>query len=185
MNIRFISGLLIALLAACTAPRESFVAARSGVIGDSRAIHAARLVVHEASDGLVPVVIRGDPFAGRVVDPNAIVAGVLRLPPGFSRASFIQTAKAEEGRGGRLVLVFDAENPNLEVRQMCRDLDTVEVAEPDGRLRLSAAFCIGERAARGAVGATTRPQAMNEEFKGFLDHVLNEVFPFHGRLAEN
>ncbi len=183
MKISLTSGVLVALLAACTAPRENFVSARPGVIGDSRAIHAARLVLHEASDGLVPVVIRGDPFAGRVVDSNAIVAGALRLPPGFPRASFIQATKAEEGRGGRLVLVFDAENRNLEVRQMCQDLDAVEVAEADGRLRLSAAFCIGERAARGAVGATTRPQAMNEEFKGFLDRVLNEVFPIHGRLG--
>ncbi len=175
--------LLVGLLAACTAPRETFIAARPGVIGDSRANHAAQLVFHEASDGIVPVVIRGDPFAGRVVDPDAIVAEALRLPPGFPRASFIQAEKAEEGRGGRLVLVFDAENPNLEVRQMCQDLDAVEVGEADGRLRLSAAFCIGERVARGAVGATPRPQAMSEEFKGFLDRVLNEVFPFLGRLG--
>ena len=68
MKISLTSGVLVALLAACTAPRENFVSARPGVIGGSRAIHAARLVLHEASDGLVPVVIRGDPFAGRVVD---------------------------------------------------------------------------------------------------------------------
>ena len=95
MKIGLISGLLVTLLAACTAPRESFVAARPGVIGDSR--NSGHLVLHEASDGLVPVVIRGDPFAGRVVDSNAIVAGALRLPPGFPRASFIQTERAEEG----------------------------------------------------------------------------------------
>ncbi len=179
MNLRFLSGLLIALLAACTAPRESFVAARPGVIGDSR--NSGHLVLHEASDGLVPVVIRGDPFAGRLANPNALVADFLRLPPGFPRARFIQTANAEEGRGERLVLVFDAEDPNLEVQRLCRDLSAVEVAEPDGRLRLSAAFCVGERVARGAVGAVLRPDSMNTEFKRFLNRVLNEVFPFFSR----
>ena len=176
MNMRFISGLLIALLAACTAPRESFVAARPGVIGDSS--NSGLLVIHEASDGLVPVVIRGDPFAGRLANPKALVADFLRLPPGFSRARFIQTADAAEGRGERLVLVFDAEDPNLEVRRLCGDLNSVEVGEPDGRLTLSAAFCVGERVARGAVGAVPRPDSMNTEFKRFLDRVLNEVFPF-------
>lgn len=179
MKIGIINGLLVTLLAACTAPQESFLAARPGVIGDSR--NSGHLVLHDASDGLVRVVIRGDPFAGQVVNPSDVVAGVLRLPPGFPRASFTRAAKAEEGRGERLVLVFDPETPNLEVRQMCRDLDSVEVAEAVGRLRLSAAYCIGERVARGAVGATTRPRAMNEEFKGFLDRVLNEVFPFFSR----
>ena len=81
-------------------------------------------------------------------------------------------------RGERLVLVFDAEDPNLEVRRLCGDLNSVEVGEPDGRLTLSAAFCVGERVARGAVGAVPRPDSMNTEFKRFLDRVLNEVFPF-------
>ena len=124
----------------------------------------------------VPVVIRGDPFAGQVANPNAVVAGVLRLPPGFPRAKFFQTASAEFGRGIRLVVVFDAANPNLNVRQLCRDLDSVEVAKPVGQVRLSAAFCDRGKLARGAVGSTTRPQAMNKEFKRFLDKVLIAVF---------
>lgn len=179
MKVGPISGLLVALLAACTAPRDSFVAARPGVIGDSK--NSGRLVLHEASDGLVSVVIRGDPFAGRLANPKALVADFLRLPPGFPRARFIQTAGAEEGRGERLVLVFDAEEPNLEVQRLCRDLSAVEVAEPDGQLRLTAAYCIGQRVARGAVGAVPRPDSMNTEFKRFLDRVLNEVFPFFSR----
>ncbi len=158
------------------AARDNFVAGRAGEIGGgSRG--SGDLVVYEASDGLVPVVIRGDPFAGQVANPNDIVAGVLRLPPGYPRASFIQTAEAENGRGSRLVVVFDAANPNLEVRRLCLDLDGVEVAAPVGQVRLSAAFCVGARVARGAVGSTPRPQAMNKEFKRFLARVLNEVFP--------
>lgn len=180
MKVGLTSGLLVALLAACTAPRERFVAPRLGEIGDSR--QGGMLVVHEASDGLVPVAIRGDAFAGRLANPNALVADSLRLPPGFARASFVRTVEAEAGRGQRLVLVFDAEDPNLEVRRLCRDLNSVEVGEPDGRLTIAAAYCIGERVARGAAGATTRPRAMNEEFKRFLDRVLNEVFPFHMHL---
>ena len=116
------------------------------------------------------------------MNPDAAVAGALRLPPGFSPVSFVKTPGAEAGRGERLVLVFDAKDGNLEVRQMCRDLSSIELGVPDGRLRLSAAFCIGERVARGAVGATTRPQSMNGAFKGFLDRVLNEVFPFKLRV---
>lgn len=176
MKVGLTNALLVLLLAACVTPRESFIASRPGEIGESR--QAGFLVLHEASDGLVPVVIRGDPFAGRSANSNALVVENLRLPPGFPRARFIQTAEAEEGRGERLVLVFDAENPNLEVRQMCRDLDAVEIAEADGRLRLSAVFCIGNRVARGAVGAVPRPDFMNTEFKRFLDRMLNEVFPF-------
>ena len=176
MKVGLASGLLVALLAACTTPRESFVAARLGEIGETR--RAGHLVLHEASDGLVPVAIRGDPFAGRVSESKAVVAKVLRLPPGLPRARFFQTSEAEAGRGERLVLVFDAEDPNLEVRQLCRDLNSVELGPPDGRVTILAAFCVGERVARGAAGATARPQAMNENFKRFLDRVLNEVFPF-------
>jgi len=157
------------------AARDNFVAGRAGVIGGSRG--SGNFVRYEASDGLVPVVIRGDPFAGQVANPSAIVAGVLRLPPGYPRASFIQTAEAENGRGSRLVVVFDAANPNLEVRLLCLDLDRVEVAEPVGQVRVAAAFCVGTKVARGAVGSTTRAQTMNKEFKRFLVRVLNEVFP--------
>ena len=64
MKVGLSSGLLVALLAPCTAPRESYVVARLGEIGESR--RAGLLVLHEASEGLVPVVIRGNPFAGRV-----------------------------------------------------------------------------------------------------------------------
>lgn len=138
-------------------PQEYFVAGRPGEIGD--ADHSGSLVMNAASDGRIPVVIRGDPFAGNVSNPNSIVAAALRLPPGFSRASFVKTPQAEAGRGERLVLVFDAKDGNLDVRRMCRDLGAVEVGAPDGRLRLAAAFCIGRRLARGAVGATTRARS--------------------------
>ena len=61
----------------------------------------------------------------------------------------------EAGRGESLVLDFDAKDGNLEVRQTRRDLSSVEVGAPDGRLRLTAAFCIGPSLARGAIGATS------------------------------
>ena len=179
MRAGLISGLLVGLLAACTTSQDSFVAGRAGEIGDSR--QAGLLVLHEASDGLVPVVIRGDPFAGRLDNPSALVVEPLRLPPGFPRASFIQTPEAERGRGGRLVLVFDAEDPNLEVHRLCRDLNSVEVGGPDARLTLAAAYCVGPRVARGAVGNISRPDSMNTEFKRFLDRMLGEVFPFPSR----
>jgi len=156
------------------AARENYVAGRAGDLTGGR---VSSLVRYEASDGRISVVIRGDPFAGQVANPNAVVAGVLRLPPGYPRAKFFQTANAEIGRGTRLIVVFDAANPNLNVRQLCLDLDSVEVAKPVGQARLSAAFCEGGKLARGAVGSTPRPQAMDKEFKRFLDKVLIAVFP--------
>ncbi len=132
MKVRLTSGLLVALLAACAAPRESFVAVRPGEIGVSD--QSGFLVMSAASDGRVPVVIRGDPFAGAVVNPDAAVAGALRLPPGFSPVSFVKTPGAEAGRGERLVLVFDAKDGNLEVRQMCRDLSSVALSVPQRAL---------------------------------------------------
>ena len=155
-----------------TAARDNFVAARGGDVIGSR---FSTLVRYEASDGRISVVIRGDPFAGQVANPNAVVAGVLSLPPGYPRTKFFQTA--EIGRGIRLVVVFDAANPNLNVRQLCLDLESVEIAKPVGQVRLSAAFCDRGKLARGAVGSTTRPQAMDKEFKRFLDKVLFAVFP--------
>ena len=95
MKVGLTSGLLVVLLAACTAPRENFVAARQGVIGDSREV--GLLVLHEASDGLVPAVVRGNPFAEQVDVSNAVVAEALRLLGGFSPARFIRTPEAEEG----------------------------------------------------------------------------------------
>jgi len=180
MKLGLASGLLLVVLAACAAPRESFVAERLGEIGETR--RAGHLVLHEASDGLVPVVICGDPFAGLVDEPNTGVAEALRLPPGFPPARFILTPETEARHGERLVLVFYAEDPNLEVRRLCRDLNSVELGAPDDRLTLPAAFCVGKRVARGAAGVTPRPRAMDVRFKSFLDRVLNQVFPFHVRL---
>ena len=181
-NIRALltCGLLVALLAACAVPRQPFVAARDGNIGARE--ESGMLVLSAAADGRVAVVIRGDPFAGEVVNPSAVVAAALRLPPGFSRVTFDGTTQAEEGRGERLVLVFDSEELDPGVHRMCRNLDSVEVGPPVGPVRVAAAFCIGKGVARGAVGSTTRPSSMDMEFKRFLDRVLMEVFPFHTRV---
>ena len=170
--------LFVGLLAACTAPRETFVAARPGEIGSSR--ESGLLVLHEASDGLVPVVIRGDPFAGRLANPSASVADLLRLPPGFPRARFVETAEAEGGE--RLVLVFDAKAPHLVVSRLCRDLSGVELGEPGTSLTAAAAYCIGQRMARGAVGGVPRPDSLSTEFKRFVDRLLGEVFTFPSRF---
>lgn len=170
-------GLLVALLVACAAPGDSFVAGRDGVIGRSN--RSGQLVLSAASDGLVSVVIRGDAFSGRLANPNALIADFLRLPPGFPPARFVVASEAASGRGERLVLVFDADISNLDVHRLCRDLDAVVFGTPGARLTLSAAFCIGQKMTHGAVGAAQRPQAMNDEFKSFLNRVLREVFPFH------
>ena len=180
MKALLISGLLIVLLAACAAPRQPFVAAREGNIGASR--ESGMLVLSAAADGRVAVVIRGDPFAGEVVNPSQVVAAALRLPPGFPRVSFESTAKAEAGRGERLVLVFDSQERDPGVRRMCRDLNSVEVGQPVGPVRVAAAYCVGEGVARGAVGSTTRSTSMDMEFKKFLDRVLLQVFPFRTRV---
>ena len=107
MKALLTSGLLVTLLAACVEPGQPFVAARQGDIGTQE--ESGMLVLSAAADGRVAVVIRGDPFAGEVVNPSAVVAASLRLPPGFSRVTFESTTQAEEGRGERLVLVFNSE----------------------------------------------------------------------------
>ena len=70
----------------------------------------------------------------------------------------------------------------MEVRRLCQDLNSIEVGEPDSRLTSTAAYCVGDRFGRGAVGAMPRPDSMNKEFRRFLDRMLFDIFflfPLH------
>lgn len=161
----------MAILAACTQVPAGSV---SVIPGETTGIDSA--VRYEAGDGVVPLVVRGNPFAGTQEEAAAAIASVLRLPPGWPRASFASTAHAEVGQGVRFVLVFNALDPRLEVRQLCRGVEAIEFGPRAEATRVLAAFCVGPRLGRGASARGPAPNAMSPEFNALLDRVLQSVF---------
>ncbi len=161
----------LVILAACAqAP-----AGRVSVIpGEISSIDSA--VRYEAADRVIPLVIRGNPFTGAQEEAAAAIASVLRLPPGWPRASFASTPEAERGRGVRFVLVFNSLDPRLEARELCRNADAIEIAGRAETTRILAAFCIGPRLGSGASVGGAAPATMNPEFSALLDGILQSVF---------
>ena len=176
----------LAILAACTQVPTGRVSIISGQISS---IDSA--VRYEAADRVIPLVIRGNPFTGTQEEAIAAIVAVLRLPPGWPRASFASTPHAQLGRGVRLVLIFNALDPRLEVRELCRNADVIEIAggtaERAGTIRILAAFCIGSRLGRGASASATAtaPTTMNPEFRTLLARILQGVFRHRTRRPDS
>lgn len=174
----------LAILAACT---QVPVGRVSVIPGQISSIDSA--VRYEAADRVIPLVIRGNPFAGTQEEAVAAIGSVLRLPPGWPRASFASTPHAERGRGVRLVLVFNALDPRLEVRELCRNADAIDIAGETaaraGITRILAAFCIGSRLGRGASASTALSATMNPEFRALLAGVLQGVFRHRRRRPDS
>ncbi len=164
-------ALMAAILAACTQASVGTVSGRSGQIG----IHDSA-VRYAAADGTVPLVIRGNPFVSSQEEAANAIAEVLRLPPGWPRAGFAATPKAESGAGVRLVLVFNARDRNLELRTLCQNLDAIELGGRGETVVIGAAFCVGQQMSAGAVGSGAAPEAMDPEFRSLLDRMLAVVF---------
>ena len=158
-----------AILAACGQVPEGRV---SVIPGDTGSLDSA--VRYEAADRSIPLVIRGNPFTGTQEDAVAAITSVLRLPPGWPRASFASTPEAERGRGVRLVLVFEPRAPRIEARELCRNAE-IETAEHAGTTRIFAAFCIGQKLSVGASVVGAAPATMNPEFNALLGSVLQNV----------
>lgn len=172
MGLRSVSiYFAISILAACGPVPEGRVTIIGGDIGS-----LDTAVRYEAADRSIPLVIRGNPFVGTQEEAVAEITSVLRLPPGWPRASFASTPEAEQGRGVRLVLVFDALDPRTEARDVCRDTDAIEIAERVETARILAAFCIGPRLGGGASVVSAAPATMTPEFAALLDKVLQNVF---------
>ena len=168
----------LAILAACA---QVPVGRVSIIPGETSSIESA--VRYEAADGVIPLVI--NPFTGTQDEAAAAIGSVLRLPPGWPRASFASTPRAELGRGVRLVLVFNALEPRLEVRELCRNADGIEIAGRAGTTRILAAFCIGSRLGRGASAGAAAPATMNPEFRALLADILQGVFRFRTRRPDS
>ncbi len=176
------STVLVAVfLAACTVPTNvDLMSVRSGDVTTSLEISIRSAI----SDGVLPVLVRGTPFAERtaafVPGQDTIVVESLRMPGGFPATEIVPLPEADADKQGHLVLVFDAKDPGLDLRILCRDADAVELSEPAGaseRVRVSAAFCIGQKFAWGAEAATTRPEAMTKQFEKFMNDLLSLIFP--------
>ena len=180
MGLRSVSiYFALAILAACAqAP-----AGRVSIIpGETSSIESA--VSYEAADRLIPLVIRGNPFTGTQEEAAAAIGSVLRLPPGWPRASFASTPQAELGRGVRLVLVFNALDPRLAMRELCRNADAIEIAGRAGTTRIMAALCIGPRLGRGASAGAAAPATMTPEFRALLADILDGVFKLKMRRPD-
>ncbi len=137
------------------------------------------LVNYVAREGTFPLVVHGDPFdlpAGRTAEA---VRGATTLPAWAQRAALVADRDAEEGRGLRLVIIFDPVDPNLTARRVCGNLDEVETNPPSGGLHVLAAFCragewITDASLRGARPASPEDSA----FRKFMDRVILAALPF-------
>ncbi len=173
MNLRRIPTLFaLVILAACAQASRGSVSIIPGDIGGINST-----VRYEAADGVILLVMRGNPFTGTQEQAGAAVASALRLPPGWPRASFASTPKAEQEQGIRFVLVFNAVNTGLDVRELCLDAGAIEVAEPSGDTTwIMAAFCLGPQLGRGASTRGPAPDVMNPEFRALLESMLLQIF---------
>lgn len=169
----------LTILAACIQTPAGRV---SIIPGETSGIESA--VRYEAADRVVPLVIRGNPFAGAQEESAAAIGSVLRLPPGWPRASFASTPRAERGRGVRLVLIFNARDPGLEVRELCRNADAIEIEGRTGTTRILAAFCIGSRLGRGASASSAATATMNPEFGALLARIVQGIFRIRMRRPD-
>ncbi len=173
MNLRRIPTLFaLVILAACAQASRGSV---SIIPGDVGGINST--VRYVAADGVILLVIRGNPFTGTQEQAAAAVASALRLPPGWPRASFASTPKAEQEQGIRCVLVCNAVNTGLDVRELCLDTSAIEVAEPSGDTTwIMAALCLGPQLGRGASSRGPAPDVMNPEFRALLESILLQIF---------
>ncbi len=173
VNLRCIPTLFaLVILAACAQASRGSV---SVIPGDISGINST--VRYEAADGVILLVMRGNPFTGTQEQAAAAVASAIRLPPGWPRASFVSTPKAEQEQGIRFVLVFNAVNTGLDVRELCLDAGAIEVAEPSGDTTwIMAAFCLGSQLGRGASTRGPATDAMNPEFRALLESILLQIF---------
>ncbi len=173
VNLRRIPTLFaLVILAACAQASRGSV---SIIPGDVGGINST--VRYVAADGVILLVIRGNPFTGTQEQAAAAVASAMRLPPGWPRASFASTPKAELVQGTRFVLVFNAVNTSLDVRELCLDPGAIEVAEPSGDTTwIMAAFCLGPQLGRGASTRGPAPDVMNPEFRALLESILLQIF---------
>ena len=76
-----------------------------------------------------------------------------------------------------MVPINNAKSVGLEARELCRDVDAVELAgSTTDRIWILATFCIGSRLGRGASARGPAPAAMSPEFRNLLDNMLLNLF---------
>ena len=154
----------------------------AGTRSEVSAFYRPSLVNYAAREGTFPMVVHGDPFdllAGRTAEA---ARSVTTLPAWAARAALVADADAEEGRGLRLVVIFDPVDPNLTARRVCGDLDEVETNPPSGSVHVLAAFCRAGEWITDASLRSPRPSAPDDpEFRELMDRVILVALPFHQR----
>jgi len=132
-------ALAILVLAACA---ETGGGSIVGSRGSDRLspFYAPSLVSYEAQDGRIPLVIRGNPFAGV---PQAQLEQTLhrdmRTPGWAPRAQFVRDERAENGEGLRVVVIFNPGAP-VDFRAICGNLTGVGSTGPANQSTIRMAF---------------------------------------------
>lgn len=135
------------------------------------------LVGYVARDGALPLAAFGQPFQPGTDVAAALQAGL--MPPAGSGASrFAATPAAHAGEGGRVVLAFDGPSDGA---ALCRLPQGAASAGADGgKVRVMAAFCLGDDVASEVQLVTQRPGSPDDPaFRRELQTMLIRLLPDH------
>lgn len=168
---RIPAGALLALFAAaCAAPLATYYGA------DTSALYSRVTVSSAGSQGPVPLLVRGTPFAG--VDAQRLAAATAA---GISRSPAAAPMRLTTGDPGprdvdyRVIVAFG--EARVGVNGLCAAPDAALV--PSDRLTATAAFCIGDRLVSTARGRLLEAADSPEGpvFQGFLEGLAGALLP--------
>lgn len=174
---RLIAGALLCLgLAACGASRVS--------TGNHSTFYGPGVVSYAASDGTMPLVMRGNPFPLPQAQAEAAVARNFYLPGWFQQATFVPTSA--EGADGqyRVVMVFNAATP-VSASAACGDVEDIAVTPPADELTLRAAFCAGDYVVSDVFGRSPTAPPDSPAFRNLLGQISYTLFPAYNPTLQD
>jgi hypothetical protein len=170
MKRMLISLGLAAALLGCVGPWASYYG------DDTSALYRPREVFSAASQGPVPLIIRGAPFPG--VDAMRLAGATIA---GMSRSAALAPVRLTTGDPGprsvdyRFIVAFG--EPMLGANGLCAAPDAPFT--PGDRLTATAAFCIGDRLLSTTRGRLFEPVKGPEDpaFGAFLQGLTDALLP--------
>ncbi|MBM3521605.1 MAG: hypothetical protein FJX57_01495 [Alphaproteobacteria bacterium] len=169
MIARCLLLILVAALAACSAPRATYFGRDLSPLYRQLEIGAA------GTQGPVPLLLRGNPFGGSA----AALAEAARAGMSASAAIYpIRLTLSDPGPRSvdyRIIVAFG--QPGLGANGLCAAPDAPFGPEP--MVNATAAFCIGERLVSAARGRSLDPIAVPEDpaFAAFMKGLAEALFP--------